>query len=65
MVLDFEATCQEGDKKFKQEIIEFPIVLVDLEKKQINDKFFHYYIKPVENPKLTDFCKDLTKIKQE
>ena len=34
-VIDFEATCEENNPSFRHEIIEFPIVLVDVEKMEI------------------------------
>ncbi|GAM19085.1 hypothetical protein SAMD00019534_022600 [Acytostelium subglobosum LB1] len=64
VVLDFEATCQEGPRIEKQEIIEFPSLLVDLEKRQVVDTF-REYVRPVHNPKLTPFCTELTGIQQE
>lgn len=64
MVIDFEATCDADNSKFAEhEIIEFPIILYDvLTQKEVD--CFHQYCRPVRNPILTDFCKDLTKIKQ-
>jgi ERI1 exoribonuclease 2 len=35
IIIDFEATCQESNTHFVQEIIEFPAVLVDAEQRQI------------------------------
>eukprot|EP01080_Neovahlkampfia_damariscottae_P003633 gene3633-6449_t len=49
--------------KLVPEIIEFPTVLIDaksLETKTI----FHEYVKPFNNPQLTDFCSELTGIQQ-
>ena len=34
-VIDFEATCEENNDNFSHEIIEFPIMLVDLSKMEI------------------------------
>ena len=31
MVIDFEATCEENNDRYKHEIIEFPVILVNLE----------------------------------
>ncbi|GAB1604417.1 3'-5' exoribonuclease 1-like [Argonauta hians] len=64
LVIDFEATCTPYNTNFKHEIIEFPIVLVDVKQRQIVDKF-HAYCKPTINPELTKFCTELTGIKQE
>jgi inhibitor of KinA sporulation pathway (predicted exonuclease) len=66
-ILDFEATCDDSIEPFSpQEIIEFPSVLI-----HVGDGFnpkivseFQEYIKPVRNPKLTEFCKSLTGISQ-
>eukprot|EP01125_Pyxidicula_operculata_P018045 TRINITY_DN6388_c0_g1_i1.p1 TRINITY_DN6388_c0_g1~~TRINITY_DN6388_c0_g1_i1.p1 ORF type:complete len:216 (-),score=35.46 TRINITY_DN6388_c0_g1_i1:5-652(-) len=64
IIIDYEATCEKDSKTFKNEIIEFPGVLVDAKSMKIQDTF-HTYIKPVEVPKLTNFCKELTGITQE
>jgi 3'-5' exoribonuclease 1 len=34
-VIDFEATCDENNPSYRHEIIEFPIVLVDVDKMEI------------------------------
>lgn len=70
LVLDFEAQCDEKDgRKLNleiQEIIEFPVVPINLKTGVIEkDLIFHYYIKPVKLPILTEFCQGLTGIKQE
>jgi inhibitor of KinA sporulation pathway (predicted exonuclease) len=64
IVLDFEATCDENNKKWQNEIIEFPMVLVDLKDLEIK-KSFREYVRPTINPMLTDFCTTLTGITQE
>lgn len=48
---------------FFQEIIEFPVLKVDATTFDVTDKF-HEYVRPVYNPKLTDFCTQLTGITQ-
>jgi inhibitor of KinA sporulation pathway (predicted exonuclease) len=64
LVLDFEATC-ERDKLIKpQEIIEFPVVALNLKTLQV-DAIFQSYVKPVAHPKLSKFCTELTGITQE
>eukprot|EP01017_Pseudomicrothorax_dubius_P022755 TRINITY_DN2457_c0_g2_i2.p1 TRINITY_DN2457_c0_g2~~TRINITY_DN2457_c0_g2_i2.p1 ORF type:complete len:463 (-),score=123.38 TRINITY_DN2457_c0_g2_i2:110-1498(-) len=66
LILDFEAQCS-NDPNFKltcQEIIEFPVVVVDVETATIT-KTFHTYIKPEVHPVLTQFCKELTGITQD
>src|SRR3990167_8892595 len=65
LVLDFEATCEKGTQLKPQEIIEFPIVVVDLESKEVLETpSFHEYVRPVFHPKLTAFCTELTGIQQ-
>lgn len=63
-VIDFEATCEENCQSYRHEIIEFPIVLIDVEKMEIVDSF-QEYVRPLVNPKLTKFCTQLTGITQE
>eukprot|EP00128_Syssomonas_multiformis_P002564 Colp12_sorted_trinity150504_noHs@2044 len=64
LVMDFEATCQENNSTFLHEIIEFPVIMVNTRTLEIEDTF-HYYCRPVRNPKLSEFCKSLTGISQE
>lgn len=64
VVLDFEATCKDGDLMTPQEIIQFPAVLVDGFSFQVLDTF-NTFVKPAYSPVLTDFCKSLTGITQE
>ena len=49
---------------FRQEIIEFPAVLVNSKKQKIED-CFRMYCKPRINPKLSQYCMELTGITQE
>ncbi|KAM7357133.1 3'-5' exonuclease Snipper-like [Cochliomyia hominivorax] len=63
IAVDFEATCWEDQPFRSGEIIEFPAVLYNLNTGCI-EAIFHEYIKPIENPQLTDFCLKLTGIKQ-
>lgn len=63
-ILDFEATCDTGEKPCPQEIIEFPVLLVDAASGEIIDTF-HHYIKPDVHPTLSQFCTELTGIEQE
>ncbi|XP_063065911.1 3'-5' exoribonuclease 1 [Engraulis encrasicolus] len=63
-VVDFEATCEESNPQdFEHEIIEFPIVLIDTHKMEIVDSF-QAYVQPQLNPRLSDFCIQLTGITQ-
>lgn len=79
-VIDFEATCTEvQSKNYPHEIIEFPIVLIDMKSLKIvilkianfpRQLFFskvdHFssYCRPLINPKLSAFCTQLTGITQ-
>jgi len=63
LVLDFEATCERDDRRWPNEIIEFPAQLIDSETLRIVDEF-HEFVRPTEKPKLTTFCTELTGIKQ-
>ena len=47
-----------------QEIIEFPIVVVDVKRREIKTTF-QTYVKPTIDPQLTEFCTELTGITQE
>ncbi|XP_067626628.1 3'-5' exonuclease Snipper-like isoform X2 [Eurosta solidaginis] len=65
--MDFEATCWENQappKWREAEIIEFPAVLVNLQTGKIEAEF-HKYVMPIESPKLSAFCTELTGIKQQ
>lgn len=72
IVVDFEATCWEWRKhpEFKEkqeremEIIEIGAVQVDPETFEITDEF-DIFVQPVQNPKLSDFCRELTTITQD
>ncbi|XP_072847967.2 3'-5' exoribonuclease 1 isoform X1 [Pogona vitticeps] len=64
-VIDFEATCEEGNQlELTHEIIEFPIVLLNTRTLEIEDTF-QQYVKPEINPRLSDFCINLTGISQD
>lgn len=64
IVLDFESTCWKDERSRSQEIIEFPAVLFNTHNGQIESEF-HFYIQPQENPILSEFCTELTGIKQD
>ena len=64
VVVDFEATCEKDARIYPQEIIEFPAVLVDAATGGLLSSF-RTYVKPRHHPILTDFCTELTGIKQE
>jgi len=63
IILDFEATCDQKGFPGPQEIIEFPSVLLNLETGQVCDEFTSF-VRPVHHPQLTDFCRELTGIRQ-
>ncbi len=62
-VVDVEATCERGSRPYVHEIIELPVVLVDLETLERVDEF-HSYVRPTINTTLTEFCVKLTGITQ-
>ncbi|KAM6156025.1 ERI1 exoribonuclease 2 [Rhynchocyon petersi] len=64
IVIDFESTCwNDGKRHQNQEIIEFPAVLLDTTTGKIESEF-HAYVQPQEHPFLSEFCMELTGIKQ-
>ncbi|XP_071976634.1 ERI1 exoribonuclease 2 isoform X2 [Engystomops pustulosus] len=64
IVIDFESTCWKDTKHYGQEIIEFPAVLLNTSSGVIESEF-HTYVQPQEHPILSDFCTELTGIKQQ
>uniref|UniRef100_A0ACD5V176 Uncharacterized protein n=1 Tax=Avena sativa TaxID=4498 RepID=A0ACD5V176_AVESA len=64
LVVDFEATCEKDTRIYLQEIIEFPSVLVDGATGRM-ESAFRGYVRPKHHPVLTQFCRDLTGIRQE
>lgn len=65
LIIDFEATCC-NDNSFprdEMEIIEFGAVLLNSHSLKIESDY-QTFIKPVCNPVLTEFCKELTTIRQ-
>lgn len=67
-ILDFEATCADGDEREAwdsklQEIIELPLTLVRVATGEIVDRFITV-VRPTQQPRLTRFCRDLTHITQ-
>ncbi|OWF46663.1 3'-5' exoribonuclease 1-like [Mizuhopecten yessoensis] len=63
LVIDFEATCEADTTNYPHEIIEFPIILVDVHQNSVVDEF-HSFCRPVLNPQLSEFCTELTGITQ-
>lgn len=65
IVIDFESTCwNDGKRHQSQEIIEFPAVLLNTSTGEIESEF-HAYVQPQEHPILSEFCMELTGIKQD
>ncbi len=62
IIYDLEATCWDGRNKAQNETIEIGAVLVN-DKKEIVSEFVQF-VKPLKNPNLSEFCKNLTSIKQ-
>jgi len=62
LIIDLEATCWEYPEKEK-EIIEIGAVLIDKNYKILGE--YQSFVRPVKNPILSKFCKDLTSITQE
>jgi inhibitor of KinA sporulation pathway (predicted exonuclease) len=65
LVLDFEAQCRDRPEPAPQpqEIIEFPIVVVEVATGNVVDEY-HTYVRPTAHPKLYPFCTQLTGITQ-
>lgn len=64
LILDFEATCEKDNAEYVNEIIEFPIVVIDAKTKQLAPFKFHSHVKPTQNTILSAFCTELTGITQ-
>ncbi|CAP23178.1 Protein CBG02000 [Caenorhabditis briggsae] len=66
LILDFEGTCEKDDHDYPSEIIQFSVCVLNTRDKIIReDVSFNKYVRPVINPKLTDFCAELTGIDQD
>ncbi len=64
IVMDLESTCGERDTDFKsQETIEIGAVRLNDSLETIDE--FNAFVKPVGNPRLSEFCQDLTSITQQ
>nr|XP_056722170.1 ERI1 exoribonuclease 2 [Euleptes europaea] len=64
IIIDFESTCwRDGRKHYSQEIIEFPAVLLNTSNGKVESEF-HMYVQPQEHPILSEFCTELTGIRQ-
>ena len=60
IIVDLEATCWENDRSIQNEIIEIGAVMVNAEQEIISE--YVEFIKPINNPELSGFCKTLTSI---
>ncbi len=67
VILDFEATCWDPPEAGKfNEIIEWPSVMLRWTGDTVTRiGEFREFVRPTENPVLTDFCKSLTGITQD
>lgn len=65
LVIDFEATCEEHPPaNYLHEIIEFPVVLVDVRLQRVVAEF-HRFVRPRYKVQLSHFCRQLTGMRQE
>ena len=65
IIVDLEATCEKNKKDFVNEVIEIGAVkIIGKESPMIVDTFCSF-VKPIVNPVLTNFCKELTTITQD
>lgn len=62
IILDLEATCWQKKQGRRNEIIEIGAVCID-EQKNKKEEFIRF-VRPLENPTLSDFCRSLTTITQ-
>ncbi len=63
IIVDLEATCWESRRqKSPNEIIEIGAVMVNEAGESLSE--FCQFVKPLKNPILSDFCKELTSITQ-
>lgn len=57
IIFDLEATCEKDNREYPKETIEIGAI-------DIKGREFSQFIKPIQKPILTDFCKELTTISQ-
>ncbi|KQO98284.1 3'-5' exonuclease [Leifsonia sp. Leaf264] len=64
LIVDFEATCSNINEfpREQNEIIEFPGIVVGPDLNVVAE--FSSFVRPIRNPVLTDFCRELTTIRQ-
>ena len=64
IIFDLEATCWKSGNKKKMQTIEFGAVQLDPSTLQIISEF-QQFVRPTLDPILSEFCKELTGIRQE
>jgi len=64
IIFDLEATCWKSGNKDKMQAIEFGAVQLDQCTLKIVSEF-QRFVRPTLEPVLSEFCKELTGIKQE
>ncbi|WP_088239398.1 3'-5' exonuclease [Calothrix rhizosoleniae] len=66
LIIDLEATCSKDGAipRHQMEIIEIGAVMLNSSTWNV-DSEFQQFIKPIIHPQLTDFCTELTTIKQQ
>ena len=64
IVVDLEATCWENTRSPDMEIIEVGAVMLASSQGPVAGEFGEF-VRPVVHPHLSDFCRDLTSIRQE
>ena len=65
VIVDLEATCWEtGTARDRMEIIEIGAVLLEASAGPVHSEFARF-VRPVVEPVLSDFCRQLTHIRQE
>jgi len=65
VIIDLEATCwQTGTRPERMETIEIGAVRLDAASLEIDDEFATF-VRPCDEPVLSEFCRDLTSIRQE
>ena len=59
---DIKCNCSE-DVEFKlMEVVEFPVVVVDVKKQKLA-AFFHEYVRPTVEAEITPYCTDITRVR--
>lgn len=66
LIIDLEATCTDRDEfpRDEMEIIEIGALVMDSRAFEVKSEF-QSFVRPVRNPRLTEFCASLTSITQQ